>query len=1161
MTFEVIVRDNGEPPLESKAVIELKVLDINDNSPRFEQTMYEGTVLENQPIGAKILKVSAKDLDSEHFGKVSYSLSGEDAEFLAVTDDGWVELAKPIDYESKKLIRANLKALDGGQPALSDEALLSITIQDVNEHPPQFSDCHMNAVVQEGVQAGQSLLTVQLTDKDSPQNGPPFRLEIRGNGASAFTFDPMLNLITTRQLSYAQQKVFNLNVTAFDARGLSQTCPLTILVKQQSLHPPEVKPLLITLNALYGEFLVNGKLGKIRAIDRDQADLLRYSIIEAVNHAPSSLSFDHSKLQSTSIHVDAATGELSAITEMLPGLHRFNISVTDGKFVVHTPITIDVSNIDQDALDHSISLQLSGLTAERFVKDHMEKFIGILSRLLSVPLTYVRILSVQDVDKSVRLRRGLQPTPTVIAQAPQISNSEIEVLLTVSRGESRGFHRPSFVKQRISEGIATLTAETGLEISSLTTEICRSDTCSKGECRDRLWLDNVDLLRIEDEKNGNYYMYPKFLRTYQCICNEGYGGAKCDVAVNQCSREMCTKYEMCIPSSSEANGFACSCAPGLKGDRCAAPTCEKPAECSQKESISLLGNGYFQLFVAQNLEARMELLVEFKTVSRNAYLMHGAGHVDFHSILIENGYVEYRWNCGTGMGQVKIPHIRVDDGQWHTLKIMRRGRQVKLMLDSHQAEGASPPGSDVVNLYSQATILTFGAQLLASAEQTNNQSNWLHHRQHYYGQRQTASELANQVENGTIGCFRRIGLDGTELPKMEQGLRLFNARIGCDTQTMGVCLNAPCQNNGQCVPKSEPNAYSCICSERYTGSNCEIDLNACADSPCPPSVACHNLYNDFHCQCPPSFTGKTCQMRDDWDPCVTNPCGQFGQCIRYKSSFICNCSTGFGGQFCMDRVPKMSSDNWSLQSPELYILFGIFLAAFLCALLAIIACRRQNRSAVGGKSPSRADNDSGRLPSTDDPTNALIPQTPRINPPIYQNTVERVLVPPPIPPKNAVRVPRSNNHTLLSSGLPTQEVRPLQVTQRLNGHLCCPTPPQSSKGSFSSAKMSFMKGQNHYDETYEETPKPVPPPHRFLIENDESSKLLARGVIVKNPLKKEKVASNPTTSMSSLDNASSSGDYLTMKPVKKKKDKTKQSNGTVENGVHNEEENTGDQHS
>jgi hypothetical protein len=113
-------------------------------------------------------------------------LSGEDAEFLAVTDDGWVELAKQVDYETKKLIRANIKAQDGGLPSLSDEALLSISIEDANEHAPKFSECQLSAVVQEGVQAGQSLLTVQLTDEDSAANGPPFRLEIRGDGKSLF---------------------------------------------------------------------------------------------------------------------------------------------------------------------------------------------------------------------------------------------------------------------------------------------------------------------------------------------------------------------------------------------------------------------------------------------------------------------------------------------------------------------------------------------------------------------------------------------------------------------------------------------------------------------------------------------------------------------------------------------------------------------------------------------------------------------------------------------------------------------------------------------------------------------------------------------------------------------------------------------------------------
>jgi hypothetical protein len=103
LTFDVFVRDNGNPPLESKAIVEIEVLDLNDNSPRFEHTLYESSVMENAKIGTKILKVSAIDNDSEHFGKISYSLTGEDADFLAVTDSGWVELAKSLDYESKKV--------------------------------------------------------------------------------------------------------------------------------------------------------------------------------------------------------------------------------------------------------------------------------------------------------------------------------------------------------------------------------------------------------------------------------------------------------------------------------------------------------------------------------------------------------------------------------------------------------------------------------------------------------------------------------------------------------------------------------------------------------------------------------------------------------------------------------------------------------------------------------------------------------------------------------------------------------------------------------------------------------------------------------------------------------------------------------------------------
>lgn len=122
------------------------------------------------------------------------------------------------------------------------------------------------------------------------------------------------------------------------------------------------------------------------------------------------------------------------------------------------------------------------------------------------------------------------------------------------------------------------------------------------------------------------------------------------------------------------------------------------------------------MLVANSLETRLELVMNFKTISHNAVLMHGQGIHDFHAIQVQtlplsrivkvvDGFIEYVWNCGTGEATAKLSHARIDDGQWHKLKIARRGRHSRITLDDvHQAEATSPSGSDVVNLYQHATV-------------------------------------------------------------------------------------------------------------------------------------------------------------------------------------------------------------------------------------------------------------------------------------------------------------------------------------------------------------------------------------------------------------------------------------------------------------------------
>lgn len=76
-----------------------------------------------------------------------------------------------------------------------------------------------------------------------------------------------------------------------------------------------------------------------------------------------------------------------------------------------------------------------------------------------------------------------------------------------------------------------------------------------------------------------------------------------------------------------------------------------------------------------------------------------------------------------------------------------------------------------------------------------------------YRFRETAQELQIKIENGMIGCFGKISIDGYDLSKTEQGLRMQNAAIGCDTSSMGPCLSVPCKNGGQCMPNRTHNSY------------------------------------------------------------------------------------------------------------------------------------------------------------------------------------------------------------------------------------------------------------------------------------------------------------------------------------------------------------------
>ncbi len=59
----IVAEDHGLQQHSSSQLLSIQVIDVNDETPYFEESEYEAFIAENQPPGTTVLVVSASDLD------------------------------------------------------------------------------------------------------------------------------------------------------------------------------------------------------------------------------------------------------------------------------------------------------------------------------------------------------------------------------------------------------------------------------------------------------------------------------------------------------------------------------------------------------------------------------------------------------------------------------------------------------------------------------------------------------------------------------------------------------------------------------------------------------------------------------------------------------------------------------------------------------------------------------------------------------------------------------------------------------------------------------------------------------------------------------------------------------------------------------------------
>ncbi len=178
----ITATDEGTPPLSSTSVITVHVSDVNDNAPRFPESIINVYVNENSQIGAVIHTVSAFDPDLGDNARITYYLlesskSGPVTSMINInSDSGDIHSLQTFNYEETKTLEFKVQATDSGVPPLSSNVTVNVFILDENDNSPgilaPYSE--LGSVNTENIpysaDAGYFVAKIRAVDADSGYN-------------------------------------------------------------------------------------------------------------------------------------------------------------------------------------------------------------------------------------------------------------------------------------------------------------------------------------------------------------------------------------------------------------------------------------------------------------------------------------------------------------------------------------------------------------------------------------------------------------------------------------------------------------------------------------------------------------------------------------------------------------------------------------------------------------------------------------------------------------------------------------------------------------------------------------------------------------------------------------------------------------------------------
>ncbi|XP_061386506.1 fat-like cadherin-related tumor suppressor homolog, partial [Musca vetustissima] len=963
--------DGGIPPLSGQAFVNITILDVNDNTPHFSQNLYRVKVGEHARKGEQIIQVIAKDDDSGQNGIVEYNIErGDRLKHFSIDDfSGHIYVNQNLDREEISSYILEVRACDKGLPRLCSFVQVFVDILDENDNSPVFKNGNSTILLQENKPLGYTVTKFEISDADEYPNTSPYTFDFKsGNEGGFFRLEQDGSLLTAFRFNHRIRDQYILQIRVFD-NGIPPLFSDTwVIVKiiEESQYPPVITPLEITINSFEDDF-GGGFLGKVFVSDQDKYDTFTYKILPNVGQSYSALKL---------FNISANTGDLYAITNLDVGLYTINVSVSDGKYISYTSVRINVEMVTTEMITNAIIMRFSKTTAKDFILSHRKTFLRTIREVLRCRQKDIFIIALNqnDINTSNYISKHSphndSKTDHILSSAALTlteSKYVLDVVFAVKKQlilpTSDNYYTTDEILYKLSSSIEEIELRSNLPIEDILSNECSINICVHGKCKTQLLIakNEVDTFYTDVVS----YVTPKYKLSYNCACKQGFDGKNCDEPVNACSSDPCPPQKQCWPADT-ISGYQCICPSGFSGQYCEMQSsrCQHD-NCSNIEtSVSFSGKSYAHYKINKSaarslVESQFSFALKIRTVQQSGTIVYASGQIDYSILEIVNGAVQYRFDLGSGEGMVVVTSINISDGEWHSIKLERILNTAKLIVDNKHSSQSSAPGiNSILNL--QKNDIFIGAKVLP------------HHTIVGY----------EDIQRGFIGCMADIKIGYETLPlyivaggNSVAALRFTNVEFLCDPSkvlvNLGICGGQPCLNAGMCHDLGDD--FECICSERYTGKFCEVDLDPCASIPCLYGGLCEMLGpNNYSCTCPPhlsgkrceygrfctpnpcknggmceegdgvphcmcrGFTGPTCEI--DVDECENQPCGSGATCINEAGSFRCICPSYLTGASCGDPLYS-NSISTKLKNFSIENITGIICgASFVFVLCTITLC-------------------------------------------------------------------------------------------------------------------------------------------------------------------------------------------------------------------------------